>query len=134
MTAFSQDYPWLPYQGNYRFFENLLKSHDKISNFKKIQDGFYNIEINDGRILKIFICDCYSFGIAEYHEVVEQLGSINAIVINSNWCGYSPDVKQHCKDLKIGVFRIGGFMGAINTKNFWEYLTPEEKEAKKRNG
>jgi hypothetical protein len=66
--------------------------------------------------------------LAEYHESVENLGNLNAVVINSNWCGYTMDVKLHCQKHEVGVFDIIGFMAALNLRNYWEYLTKEEKE------
>lgn len=127
MAAFNKNFPWLSHYGHYRFFESQLRLHSKISKFEKIQDGLYKIAIKGGRELKIFICECYSFGVAEYYEVVEKLGEVDAIVINSNWCGYSPDAKQHCRELSIGVFKIGEFMGAVNLQRFWEYIAPDER-------
>jgi len=94
----------------------------------------YEIDHVDGRTLIVFICDCYSFGIAEYYESVETLGDLNAVIINSNWCGYTMEAKFYCQEHDIGLFGIKGFMTALNLRNYWEYLTEEEKEYLKENG
>ncbi|KTD27978.1 MULTISPECIES: hypothetical protein [Legionella] len=128
MPAHSEEYPWMSYYGNYIFFEKKMKEHSKVETITKINPSFYQIKLTDGRVIKTFICECYSFGIAEYLESCHNLGELNAVVISSNWCSYSLEVKRHCMDKNVGVYDIGGFMAAINMDNYWQYLTESEKE------
>lgn len=128
MPAPNDSFPWLSYYGNYRFFVERMLTHSKVTDVRNTGEGLYEIDLKDGRTLVVFICECYSFGLAEYLESVEKLGRLDAIVINSNWCCYTMDVKLHCKDQKVGIFDIKGFMAALNLNNYWEYLTQEEKE------
>ena len=128
MPAHNEDYPWMSYYVNYDFFEKRMREHSKVKTIKKVNSSLYQIELTNGRVIKTFICECYSFGIAEYIESQENIGELNAVVISSNWCGYSLDVKRHCMNEYVGVYDIGGFMAAINKKNYWEYLTEYEKE------
>jgi len=118
----------MSYYGNYKFFEDRMLTHSRINHVRNTGEGLYEIDLNDGRALAVFICECYSYGMAEYQESVENLGNLDAVVINSNWCGYTMDVKLHCQVLNVGVFDIKGFMAALNLPHFWEYLTKEEKE------
>ena len=134
MPAHNESFPWMSYYGHYGFFEERMKSHGKVSSINKLSDGFYDISLSDGRVLKTFICECYSFGIAEYYESVENLGELNAVIINSNWCGYTMEAKIHCKDHSVGLFNISNFMAALNMHNYWEYLTEGEKEHFKKKG
>jgi hypothetical protein len=76
----------------------------------------------------VFICECYSFGGGEYFEVTENVGRVDAIVINSVWCSYSFKLKMSCRDDKVGIFDFAGFMAAINLPKFWNYMTKAEKE------
>lgn len=128
MPAHNNSFPWMSYYGNYKFFEDRMLTHSKVARMRNTGEGLYEIDLNDGTTLVVFICECYSFGVAEYHESVENLGNLDAVVINSNWCGYTMDVKLHCQEQNVGVFDIKGFMAALNLKNFWEYLTKEEKK------
>ncbi|WP_424945891.1 hypothetical protein [Candidatus Spongiihabitans sp.] len=128
MPAHNDSFPWMSYYGNYRFFEDRMGSHNKVSDVRNTGEGLYEIDLKDGRTLVAFICDCYSFGLAEYQESVERLGKLNAVVINSNWCNYTMDLKLHCQEKEVGVFDIGSFMAALNQQKFWEYLSEEEKE------
>lgn len=128
MPAHNDSFPWMSYYGNYQFFESRMSTHSKVLNIRNTGEGLYEIDLQDGRTLTVFICECYSYGVAEYQESVEKLGNLDAVVINSNWCGYSMDVKLHCQEREVGVFDIKGFMAALNRHDFWNYLTKEEKE------
>ena len=127
MPAHNDSFPWMSYYKNYKFFESRMKSHSRVSSLRNNADGLYEIVLTDKRVLKVFICECYSFGMAEYYESVDNLGELNAVIINSNWCGYSMEAKFYCIEHSIGLFDIGGFMVALNMKNYWEYITKDEK-------
>ena len=107
----------------YGFFEDRMRGHNKVSSLKNIQGGLYDLSLTNGKILKIFICECYSYGVAEYQETTQKLGQLDAIIINSNWCGYSPEAKLYCRERSVGLFKIREFMAALNLTRYWEYLT-----------
>lgn len=134
MPAHNKGFPWMSYYGHYNFFESAMQSHSQVSSVKKMPNGVYEIKLSDGRVLSVFICECYAFGLAEYYESVQKLGSLNAVIINSNWCGYSMEAKLYCRGNKVGLFDIAGFMAALNKKNYWEYLTESETEYLAKNG
>lgn len=133
MPSQNNEFPWMSYYGHYKFFEERMLSHDKVYSIQNTGEGLYEINLGDKRVIKAFICECYSFGLAEYHETVEKLGKIQAVIINSNWCGYTSEAKRYCREHGVGLFNIGEFMAALNMKKFWEYLTKEEKEYFKKN-
>jgi hypothetical protein len=111
-----------------------MRSHSKVADVRNVGAGLYEIALIDGRTLRVFICECYSFGLAEYFESVEKLDALDAVIINSNWCGYTMEAKLHCRASSVGLFDIGGFMSALNLRNHWEYLTKQEKEYLEKNG
>ncbi len=134
MPARNENFPWLSHYGNYMFFEKMMSRHKKVSKISNIDQGHYQLGLFNGSEIKVFICECYSFGLAEYYESVEKLGKLDAIIINSNWCGYTREVKWHCLKNRVGLFDIGGFMAALNGDKFWEYMTGDEEEYFKRKG
>lgn len=134
MPAHNEDYPWMSYYGNYNFFEEKMRNHTKVENIRKVNPSFYKIKLTSGRVIKTFICECYSFGIAEYVESCQNLGKLDAVIINSIWCSYSLEVKRHCRDEHVGVYDITGFMAAIQMESYWQYLTEYEKEKFKEKG
>jgi hypothetical protein len=110
-----------------------MEAHSRVRSIEPLGDGRYRITRSDGAVLETFICECYSFGIAEYIETTENLGRLDAIIINSNWCGYTDQLKVQCRDERVGLFRIGDFMAALNRQDFWAYLDQwEESRLKKR--
>ena len=104
-----------------------MRPHRKVTSLEPEATGVYHLKRENGDTLRVFICECYAFGVAEYMETVQQLGDVNAVVINSHWCGYSPDAKRHCRDQKVGLFAIAEFMGALHREDYWAYLTDNEK-------
>jgi len=134
MAAHSKAFPWMSHSGGYSFFERRMGEHDKVRSITKVNPSVYNMQLVTGRNIKVFVCDCYSFDVAEYIESCDQFGSLDAIVISSNWCGYSLGVKRHCMSEKVGIFDIAGFMAAINKSELWTYLTKYEKECFQKNG
>ena len=134
MAAHSEDFPWPSYYGHYRFFESALGDHSKVRSVQELGDGIYEIRLLDGRRLKVFVCECYSFGLAEYIETIDNLEKLDAIIINSQWCGFTQDAwLQGWKD-KVFVGRVGGLMGALNRRDPWNYMDEAERKWLKKNG
>lgn len=116
----------MSYYGNYKFFEQRMQEHSKVSSCEQLDAGLYRVRLNSGKILKVFICECYSFGTAEYIESCEKYGDLDVVVISSNWCGYTLELKRDCMVAKVGVFDVRGFMAALNKKEYWAYLSSYE--------
>jgi len=145
MPAENNDFPWLSYYGHYNFFEKRMGDHGRVLEVNKIEPGLYEIVRDLGtqepeepeepeERLKVFVCECYSYGVVEYMETLEKLGQLNVIVINSSWCGYTPDLKKQCREENVGLFNIAQFMAALNKPDYWNYLDADQKERFKKTG
>ncbi len=134
MPAYSDEFPWPSHYGHFNFFEERMSEHGEVTSYEYLGDGLYNIARDDGGELRVFICECYSYGMAEYEESVQAHGNIDAIIINSNWCGYTPELKKHCREREVGVFNIRDFMAALNREKYWLYLSEDEKDQFERLG
>ena len=134
MTGYSDKFPWPPYYGHFAFFEQRMNAHSGVASLKAQGDGVYELTTKFGKTLRVFACECYSFGIAEYIETMQALGKLDAIVINSAWCGYTMDAKRLTRNDKVGLFKIGDFMSALNKVDFWDHLTEAELETFKEKG
>lgn len=128
MSAYSDTFPWPSHYGHYNYFETQMRTHGKIASLTARGGGVYDLARTQGDTLRVFICECYAFGVAEYMETVETLGNLDVVIINSAWCGYTPNAKFHCRESNVGLFMIGEFMGALHRKDFWLYLTEGQKE------
>lgn len=127
-------FPWPSYYGHFNFFEARMRGHSRVAAFKGNDAGVYDLTLASGGSIRIFICECYSFGLAEYIETIEKLGRLDAIVINSAWCGYTWDAKRTSRSDKVGLYKIGDFMAALNKPEVWDYLNDAEKETFQKKG
>lgn len=134
MTAHSTTFPWPSHYRHFNYFEAQMKKHGKVASLTAHGSGVYDLTRIQGDTLRIFICECYAFGVAEYMETIENLGHVEVVIINSAWCGYTPDAKLHCRESNVGLFKIGDFMGALHSDDYWQYLTEVEKENFKKQG
>lgn len=87
MPAHSEHFPWPSHYGHYKYFEGQMNRHGKVASLTAEGNGVYQLTRSRGDTLRVFICECYVFGVAEYIETIEQLGRLNAVIINSAWCG-----------------------------------------------
>lgn len=134
MAVNSENFPWTSHCGHYNFFETQMDRHQKVSSLKPERIGVYQLKRTQGDTLRVFICECYAFGVAEYIETIGEIGKLEVVIINSAWCGYTPDAKRYCRDDKVGLFKVGEFMAALNRIDYWLYLTDEEKEYFEKHG
>jgi hypothetical protein len=111
-----------------------MGSHSRVLELNPLGQGRYRLTKNDGVVLEIFICECYSYGSAEYLETITKLGKLDAIIISSNWCGYTEELKMQCRDERVGLFNIRDFMAALNHPELWLYLSAWEEEKLKKRG
>jgi hypothetical protein len=134
MPAHSKEFPWPPHYCHIKFFEGRMRAHGRVATLTAVDRGVYEITLVSGKVLRVFICECYSYGVAEYIETIDNLGELDAIVVNSDWCGYTAEAKRLCRDKKVGLFKIGDFMAAIHKAEFWSHLNRAEIEDFKKRG
>lgn len=111
-----------------------MRGHSRIKSLIGDGNGIYDLALNAGGSMRIFICECYSFGVAEYIETIDKLGPLDVIVINSAWCGYTLDAKRTSRSNNVGLYKIGDFMAALNKPEIWGYLNDREAETFKEKG
>lgn len=134
MPAHSSVFPWPSYYGHFKFFEKMMRTHSDIRDVTALGDGVFELSRISGQILRVFVCECYSFGAAEYIETTENLNNLDAVIISSNWCGYTFDAKALGRAEKVGLFNIRGLMVALNKTEVWAYLDKFELEYFKKEG
>ena len=134
MPAHSEDFPWPSAYGHFNFFEQRMRTHSRVRDLKALGNGRYRLTKTDGNVLETFICECYSYGVAEYLETISKFGKLDAVIISSNWCGYTDDLKMQCRHERVGLFSIRDFMAAVNRAEFWAYLSDWDTDRYKRRG
>jgi hypothetical protein len=101
MPAHSESFPWPPHYGHFKFFESRMRGHSRVSTLTARGGGVYELSLVSDKSLRIFICECYSYGVAEYIETTEILGALDVVIINSSWCGYTYEAKNLCRNHKV---------------------------------
>jgi len=116
------------------FFENKMLNHSVVASFLRTGDkDEYVYEIDRSRFrdrLRVWLSDAYIFTEMEYLNKPREIIAGDYILIarpeSMSWVDTTGD--------KIGIGKIGDFMGALNKKNMWTYDPPtaEEREARKQ--
>jgi hypothetical protein len=81
MSAYSETFPWPSNYGHYDFFEARMKQHGKVVSLKAHGGELYDLTRTQGDTLRVFICECYAFGVAEYMEVVKNWGCPQIVLV-----------------------------------------------------
>ena len=119
------------------FFTVRMNEHNLVSNWEPIANEHeYVFKIR--RILSgsqgdviVHLTDAYRYGLAEFYARPGQLRAGSYVVIGMPHADSAADVIEAAKLERIGIGHIGKFMGALNHKNIWEYISPDERRQKK---
>ena len=84
MPAKNEYFPWLSHYGGYKFFEETMKSHNRVNSVETISQGLYKLTLKDSKTIRVFICECYSYGLAEYRETCENVGQLDVMRVLTN--------------------------------------------------
>ena len=119
------------------FFTARMDDHDRVINWEPIenQDEYLfrirrtlNRSEND---ITVHLTDAYRYGLAEFYARPGELGVGSYVVVGMPHADADSEVIEIAKGKSIGIGSIGKFMGALNHKNIWEYMTPDERQRKK---
>ena len=72
----------------------------------------------------------YVVGLADVYEILSGDDQLNAIVTMSGWNGYTTEAKKQCKEVGVGLFKFGEFLGAVyyGGSEYLDYIPPDERE------
>lgn len=118
------------------FFGARMNDHSRVSNWESIANQHeYLFRIRrtlSGSVSEVIVhlTDAYRYGLAEFYARPNQLRAGSFVVIGMPHADAAPEVIEVAREHRIGVGHIRKFMGALNHKNIWEYITPEEREQK----
>ncbi len=117
-----------------KYFRKIMNKHEKVARVKFVESdrhkAIFEILLKDERVLNTYIADVYILTAADVREIVSEYEDVDCIVVVSNWDHYTLDAKNIAKEMKIGVFTLKEFMGAINNngKRFLETGTANATE------
>ena len=118
------------------FFTARMNEHNLVSNWGPIaNEDEYLFRITrtlsgSKSDVTVHLTDAYRYGLAEFYARPNQLKSGSFVVIGMPHADADSEVIDVARKHRIGIGHIGKFMGALNHRNMWEYMTPEERERK----
>lgn len=118
------------------FFTTKMDEHNLVNSWEPIEnEDEYLFRIR--RTLSgsrsdviVHLTDAYRYGLAEFFARPKQLRAGSFVVIGMPHADAAADVIETAKLTHIGIGHIGKFMGALNHKNIWEYISPDERRQK----
>lgn len=116
-----------PRQESIRFFEKSLDGHNKVINWKKIRDCYYEIQREDLSHIKVFVSNYYVLSVSDYYEITSEYNT-DCIITISNWNRVTQDAYEEGKKNGIGVFTMKEFMGALNCAKPCNYVRPIDRD------
>ena len=119
------------------FFISRMNEHDRVICWEPItnQDEFlFRIRrtINDSESdVIVHLTDAYRYGLAEFFARPKELRAGSYVVIGMPHADADPETIEEAKKHRIGIGHIGKFMGALNRKNMWQYMTAGRAETER---
>ena len=118
---------------NITYFHERMNDHTKVSSHTVIpSDEYYLFRISRRKygILTVLYTDAYEFSDA---DILLMPPGTDYIVIVPH-ASYDTEIRRHLASKRVGIGDIRKFMGAINYRRPWEYLTPEERKLDEEDG
>jgi hypothetical protein len=113
------------------FFVARMHEHDAVSSVEMLNDDddfLYDIRrARFGDSITVWLSDAYLFTDAEFHNRPASLSEGDYIIVGKPEGGIAVDYEL-LRQYKIGVGKIGKFMGALNFADLWRFLTAEERD------
>jgi len=129
-----------PYYKDIQFVEMKLRGHDRVISFERVgsSDQLFAVARTLGDTLHVWLSDVYTLGEAEFLFLREKNPEINCIVSVSGYNRYTDEAKEQAVRDRVGLFKIGEFLGALNVKEFWTYVprptTDRDSKSNRRRG
>jgi hypothetical protein len=111
------------------FIEKFLADHSFIKRMEKLDIAMFDVELNDGRSLRVFTTNTYFFTEYTFEKTMAIDPGIDVIICSNLYGSYTQEAKALCIEHKIGLFTLKTFMGAIRKDGdeFLNYLLQSEK-------
>lgn len=113
------------------FFLTRMNEHDAVSGIEIIQnDDDYIYELRRKRFgdtITVWLSDAYLFTDADFHNRPAGVTAGDYIIVGKPEGGIAVDYEL-IRQYRVGVGKIGKFMGALNFQEPWRFLTGEERE------
>lgn len=100
------------------FFLGTIGGHDKVASIEQeSQNVFVITRLGGLSDIRVWVCDVYTLGIADYLKIARSDPNLDAIVTMSGYNSWTREAKEKGFEEGVGVFKFGEFMGALNYEN-----------------
>jgi hypothetical protein len=112
-----------------QYIEKFLANHSFIKRMEKLNIAMFDVELQDGRNLRVFATNTYFFTEYTFEQTITLDPAIDVIICSNPYATYTSEAKKLCISRRIGLFTLGTFMGAIwkDGDEFLNYLLNEVK-------
>ncbi len=110
-----------------QFFVSTVLLRPTVDEVTQVDDHHFIVEREGKTTLVVYLTNKYMLSVADVMEILEESGDTNCIVSTMGHNRYSPDAKQYCRDLGVGLFVAPEFLGAVyyDGARFLDYVPPE---------
>lgn len=113
------------------FFRDRMSSHSNVTDLvDESDDDHYLFRISRARqrdSILVWLSDAYLFTETDFYSRPTDLNPGDFIVVAKPEGGVHLD-RAEVERERIGVGQIGKFMGALNSRQMWTYLSADERE------
>jgi hypothetical protein len=119
-----ENQPWRQHQ------DYVLKRLDSSPVVSAVQvfDRFHYVVQRPGKTeLVVYLTNKYVLSVADVMEILDEAPNTNCIVSTMDYNQYSPEAKEYCMELGVGLFRVVELLGAVfyDGDRFLRYVPPE---------
>lgn len=109
------------------FFEKLIGGHRNVKCFARENDICFDTHrIKQEDIIKIVVVNVYTFGLADYFEVLNQFPDTSCIVLSGGWNAYTRQSKEQAMSDNIGLLIPKELVPALWKEEPHKYYSKDE--------
>lgn len=114
-----------------KFFKEKMRSHSKVLSCDELPNNdeiIYKVNRIEGlSVVHIHLSDSYRYTKYDYWARPKLLKQGDFILIAKPEASYDLEIEKLAKKDKIGIGKIGVLLGALNSKNIWQYRPKQEE-------
>ena len=111
-----------------RFFEQAMRNHNIVDNFRKLDESYYEITRHGMPKIRVFVSNYYALSLSDYYDIKDEYQDIDCLITISNWNRVTDEAYTQGKSNRVGVFTMREFLGAINIERPYIYIRPIDRE------
>lgn len=111
------------------FLVKSLLQRGSVDDVTEVDDHHYVVEREGRSTLYVYLTNKYMLSVADVMEILAESNDTNCIVSTMGHNKYSPEAKEYCRDLGVGLFRTPEFLGAVyyDGDRFLDYMPPKQR-------